>query len=145
MKSLSTRARNIALGAFGALFLGGLVVLGSLNPTVALAPVPRTPSELLADPSFGVPINGPWQPTSSGSTFGPLAMKSDARQFSYVKGTVRQDVALTPVNGRSYRFSVRVGSTSFPNSTVHVRSELKRLSMARSFPKMALCKQPKPQ
>jgi hypothetical protein len=125
MKSLSTRARNIALGAFGALFLGGLVVLGSLNPTVALAPVPRTPSELLADPSFGVPINGPWQPISSGSTFGPLAMKSDARQFSYVKGTVRQDVALTPVNGRSYRFSVRVGSTSFPNSTVHVRGRLR--------------------
>jgi hypothetical protein len=125
MKRLSKTMRSLAFGVLGASILGGLVVLGSLNPTVALAPVPRTPSELLADPTFGVPINGPWQPTSPASTFGPLALKSDERQFSYVTGTVRQEIALTPVNGRSYRFSVRVGSTSFPESTVHVRGLLR--------------------
>jgi hypothetical protein len=125
LKKLSKWIRGVAFGVSGASILGGLVVLGSLNPTVALAPVPRTPSELLADPSFGVPINGPWQPTSSASTFGPLAIKSDPRRFAYVSGTVRQEVALTPVNGRSYRFSVQVGSTSFPGSAVHVRGLLR--------------------
>jgi hypothetical protein len=125
VKRFSKRTGAIALRLAGFSVLGGLVVLGLLNPKVALAPVPRTPSELLADPSFGVPINGPWQPTSSASTFGPLAIKSEPRRFAYVTGTVRQEVALTPVNGRSYRFSVRLGSTSFPESTVHVRGLLR--------------------
>lgn len=125
MKALSSIARKVAVGVFGASIFGGLVVLGSLNPTVVVAPAPRTPSELLADPSFGVPINGPWQPTSSASTFGPLLLKGESRRLAVVSGTVRQDVALTPVNGRSYRFSVQVGSTSFARSTVHLRGLLR--------------------
>lgn len=101
------------------------MALGALNPTVALAPAPRTPSELLADPSFRVPVNGPWQPTSSASSFGRLAVKGEETKLGVVSGTVRQDVALTPVNGRSYRFSVMVGSTSSPDSSVHVRGRLR--------------------
>jgi hypothetical protein len=122
---LKLLSKRVGVGAFGVSIIGGFVALGALNPTAAFAPAPRTPSELLADPSFGVPINGPWQPTSSASTFGPLALKGDSRRFAYVTGTVRQEIALTPVNGRSYRLSVRVGSTSFPESTVPVRGLLR--------------------
>ena len=125
MKRLSKPIRNVVVGLLGVSLIGGLVVLGSLNPTVALAPAPRTPSELLADPSFRAPVNGPWQPTSAASSFGLMDPKGDARRFGIVSGTVRQEVALTPVNGRSYRFSVAVGSKSFPESAVHVRGLLR--------------------
>jgi hypothetical protein len=125
VKRFSKRVRAGAVTVLGVSLIGGLVVLGSLNPTVALAPVPRTPSELLADPSFRAPVNGPWQPTSSASTFGLMDSKDDPRLFGVVSGTVRQDIALTPVNGRSYRFSVQVGSTSFPETAVHVRGLLR--------------------
>ena len=56
---------------------------------------------------------------------GCTAVACDARRFGIVSGTVRQEVALTPVNGRSYRFSVAVGSKSFPESAVHVRGLLR--------------------
>ena len=125
MKRLSKPIRNVVVGLLGVSLIGGLVVLGSLNPTVALAPAPRTPSELLADPSFRAPVNGPWQPTSAASSFGLMDPKGDTRRFGIVSGTVRQEVALTPVNGRSYRFSVAVGSKSFPESAVHVRGLLR--------------------
>jgi hypothetical protein len=125
LKSLSKRARVGAASVLGVSLFGGFVALGALNPTVAVAPPPRTPSELLADPSFRAPVNGPWQPTSSASTFSLLAIRSEAQKFGVVSGTVRQDVALTPVNSRSYRFSVQVGSTSFPESPVHIRGALR--------------------
>jgi hypothetical protein len=125
MKPISGRLRVVAVALLGASMAGGLLVLGVLNPTVALAPAPRTPSELLADPSFRAPINGPWQPSSSGSKFGQLDLENESRKFGYVTGTVRQEIALTPVNGRSYRFSVQVGSTSFPNKTVRIRGVLR--------------------
>lgn len=125
MKPISGRLRVVAVALLGASMAGGLLVLGVLNPTVARAPAPRTPSELLADPSFRAPINGPWQPSSSASKFGQLDFENESRKFGYVTGTVRQEVALTPVNGRSYRFSVQVGSTSFPNKTVRIRGVLR--------------------
>ena len=125
MKRLSKPMLSVAGGVLGASIFGGFAVLGSLNPTVALAPAPRTPSELLADPSFRAPINGPWQPTSSASSIRHLDGSANERSFAIVSGTVRQEVALTPVNGRSYRFNVQVGSTSFPESSVHVRGLLR--------------------
>jgi hypothetical protein len=125
MKPLSKRLRAGAIAVLGVSLIGGFVALGALNPTVALAPAPRTPSELLADPSFRAPVNGPWQPTSSASSFRRFAGTTAESKFGIVSGTVRQDVALTPVNGRSYRFSVIVGSTSFPKSSVHIRGLLR--------------------
>ena len=132
MKSISKRVRVGAVGVLGVSLLGGFVALGALNPTVALAPAPQTPSELLADPSFRAPVNGPWQPTSSASTFSLLDPKGGTERFGIVSGTVRQEVALTPVNGRSYRFSVLVGSTSSPRSSVHIRGKLRLLTACAS-------------
>ncbi len=122
---LSRRMRRFSAAVLGVAIAGGLVLLVALNPKVAIAPAARTPSELLADPSFRAPVNGPWQPTSSASSLTQLGIKNDVRRFGVLTGTVRQEVALTPVNGRAYRFSVTVGSAAFPGRSVHVRGILR--------------------
>ena len=125
LKRLSNRARVGAMVMLGALGIGGLAALAVLNPTVAITSAPRTPSELLDDPSFRAPVNGPWQPTSSASTFGLLDDNGGKTKFGIISGTVRQNVALTPVNGRSYRFSVAVGSALATKKSVRVRGLLR--------------------
>jgi hypothetical protein len=125
---LKLLSKRVWVGAFGVSIIGGFVALGALNPTVAFAPAPRTPSELLADPSFDSEINGPWKPKTASKPDSYRSFASGAERYGEASGTVFQDVALTPVNGRAYRFSLHVAQRLL--SRFHVAAGYLRLQTA---------------
>ncbi len=117
----SGRAARLAPIAFVVAIAVASVVLFLLNPKAIPSPMGR-PTELLADPSFEQPAStGAWVSSGEPSVFSSITDVSahDLRRVGRViNGTVTQDVFLTPVRGRPYRFSVWVrGDGKAPDGT----------------------------
>ena len=115
------RAAGLAPIALVAVAAASLVVLFFLNPKAIPSPMGR-PTELLADPSFEQPATtGAWVSSGGSTAFSTTTDVSahDLRRVGKVlNATVTQDVFLTPVRGRPYRFSVWVrGDGRAPDGT----------------------------
>ncbi len=99
------------LTAIGA--VAATAILFSMNPAEIPSP-PLEPTELLQDASFEQPANvGAWTASVTNfTTTGDSRAHNLARVGRLRRGTVSQDVLLTPVRGRPYRFSVWIRGTS---------------------------------
>ena len=89
------------------------VVLVAMNPATVTAQATTNPNELLEDASFDLAPNlSAWQPVpaSASTTYREVSGDGaiDGSGHGMVRGTVRQDVPLPPVDGRSYRAVVAV-------------------------------------
>lgn len=101
--------------------IGGALALGFFANPAAVPGVAPIPSELLQDASFEQPATlGTWNVTPAGDATPADVFRNvdssnapDLRRIGQLtNGTISQEVLLTPVRGRAYRFSVRVRSTA---------------------------------
>jgi hypothetical protein len=106
-------ARRLAAAGASAMVAAGLVVGFRLNP-VAPPVVTADPTELLQDGSFEQPVSvGAWNlpPGAKAGAFRVVddATAVDLRRVGRLSAAkISQEVLLTPVRGRAYRFSVFV-------------------------------------
>ena len=89
------------------------VVLVAMNPATVRAQTTTNPNELFEDASFDLaPSLSAWQPVlgSASATYREVSGDGaiDGSGHGVVRGTVRQDVPLPPIDGRSYRAVVAV-------------------------------------
>jgi hypothetical protein len=126
MTELSPEAGSVAVGArrlrrplaavlAGVLLLvlAGLGVLIALNPSTVRAQPANDPNELLEDASFDLAAGlSAWQPVAGSAANAYRQLSGNATLsgsgHGIVRGTIRQDVPLPPVDGRSYRAVVAV-------------------------------------
>ena len=108
-------ARRRLTTAVGVGVLGGALAIGFLLNPAAVPTVADEPQQLLQDPSFEQPTTlGTWnvRPDGAGTpeTVFRVIDTSEARDLRRVgrltQGSIGQEVLLTPVRGRAYRFSV---------------------------------------
>ena len=90
-----------------------LTVLIGVNPATVRAQVASDPNELLEDASFDLPpALSAWQPVlgSPAEAYRKVTGDGaiDGSGHGIVRGTIRQDVPLPPVDGRAYRAVVAV-------------------------------------
>lgn len=106
--------RRRVLGVVGVVaVVGGAAVAVRMNPGSVRAVV-TDPTELLQDGSFEQPAAiGPWN-VAAGSAPGAYRVLADPAPYRDLRigrlttARVTQEVLLTPVRGRAYRFSIRV-------------------------------------
>jgi hypothetical protein len=108
--------------------VGSIVVVGGLvltNPAEVTLTESQNPHELLRDPLLvgegawrvvGGAANGGFEVVRTGSD-------ATAPSFARVRGTIRQEVPLTPENNRAYRFAMRIRATSPKAPTVILRAQ----------------------
>lgn len=107
----ASRARIAIAVAFAAGMVAGTVVLVRLNPTLATVAAVSNPTELLDDPTFSATAsNSPWQPVPGSGAGVYRVVRGRRATRGVVRGTIRQEVPLTPVDARSYRLTVRLRS-----------------------------------
>ena len=90
-----------------------LTVLIGFNPATVRAQVATDPNELLEDASFDLPpALSAWQPVPGSPAEAYRKVTGDGAidgtGHGIVRGTIRQDVPLPPVDGRAYRAVVAV-------------------------------------
>lgn len=110
---MATRRRLFT--TVGVALFGGALVIGYLLNPAAVPTVADEPQQLLQDPSFEQPARlGTWNVRPIGAetpeTVFRVIDSSDARDLGRLgrltQGSIGQEVLLTPVRGRAYRFSV---------------------------------------
>lgn len=101
------RARLAVLGVVVLVAVAGTALLVGLNPTApstaVLGSIEGDPQELLGDPGLTLASGaGPWVAEQPGG----LVVRGGSA--TRLRGTVRQEVPLTALPGRPYRFTVRL-------------------------------------
>ena len=100
-----------------AVLVGGALVVGFLANPSAVPGVGVAPRELLQDASFEQPASlGTWNVSSTGKSSPDAVFRvvdsteaADLRRVGELtSGSISQEVLLTPVRGRAYRFAVRI-------------------------------------
>lgn len=110
---------GMKIGAVAALVAAGIVVLVRLNPSQASVSTISNPTELLDDPAFNAAEStSPWRPVPGSGAGVYRVERGGGATRGVVHGTIRQEVPLTPVDGRSYRLAVHLRSTNGPASGV---------------------------
>lgn len=110
--SFALASAVVALVAAMAVF-GALTLLVGFNPATVRAQVATDPNELLEDASFDLPpALSAWQPVPGSPAEAYRKVTGDGAidgsGHGIVRGTIRQDVPLPPVDGRAYRAVVAV-------------------------------------
>lgn len=122
----ANRTKSIAFAAVAAVGVLGLGLLAGLNPEKVNKAWSPSAAEILEDPSFEVGQEfSAWRPVEGSlpKTYARL-LRRDALSGSatgLLKGTVRQDVPITPLNMVPYRFSLAAKSTDDSSKQVQLR------------------------